>query len=101
MTKTERKIYMQELNKEVFQITDEGIIFMDYLLTDFSTLIKYIDEDNCMLIFDSKESYNNLKQEISQYLREICSIELEEKVIKFIAEEWLQQVSIIDYISHD
>ena len=92
---------MQELNKEVFQITDEGIIFMDYLLTDFSTLIKYIDEDNCMLIFDSKESYNNLKQEISQYLREICSIELEEKVIKFIAEEWLQQVSIIDYISHD
>lgn len=92
---------MQELNKEVFQITNEGIIFMDYLPADFSTLIKYIDEDNCILIFDSKESYNNLKQEISQYLREICSIELEEKVIKFIAEEWLQQVSFIDYISHD
>ena len=99
--KIERKIYMQELNKEVFQITNEGIIFMDYLPADFSTLIKYIDEDNCILIFDSKESYNNLKQEISQYLREICSIELEEKVIKFIAEEWLQQVSFIDYISHD
>ena len=99
--KIERRIYMQETNKEVFQISDEGIIFMDYLPADFSTLIKYIDEDNCMLIFDSKESYNNLKQEISQYLREICSIELEEKVIKFIAEEWLQQVSIIDYISHD
>ena len=101
MTKTEKRIYMQEPNKEVFQISDEGIIFMDYLPADFSTLIKYIVEDNCMLIFDSKESYNNLKQEISQYLREICSIELEEKVIKFIAEEWLQQVSIIDYISHD
>ena len=92
---------MQDKNKEVFQISDEGIIFMDYLPADFSTLIKYIEEDNCMLIFDSKESYNNLKQEISQYLREICSIELEEKVIKFIAEEWLQQVSIIDFISHD
>lgn len=92
---------MQEPNKEVFQISDEGIIFKDYLPADFSTLIKYIDEDNCMLIFDSKESYNNLKQEISQYLRKICCIELEEKVIKFIAEEWLQQVSIIDYISHD
>lgn len=92
---------MQEPNKEVFEISDEGIIFMDYLPADFSTLIKYIEEDNCMLIFDSKESYDNLKQEISQYLRENCSIELEEKVIKFIAEEWLQQVSIIDYISHD
>lgn len=99
--KIERKICMEETNKEVFQISDEGIIYMDYLPADFSTLIKYIDEDNCMLIFDSKESYNNLKQEISQYLREICCIELEEKVIKFIAEEWLQQVSIIDYISHD
>lgn len=92
---------MEETNKEVFQISDEGIIYMDYLPADFSTLIKYIEEDNCMLIFDSKESYNNLKQEISQCLREICCIELEEKVIKFIAEEWLQQVSIIDYISHD
>lgn len=101
MTKTERRIYMQELNKEVFQISDEGIIFMGYLPADFSTLIKYIDEDNCMLIFDSKESYNNLKQEISQYLREICCIELEDKVIKFIAEEWSQQISIIDYLSHD
>lgn len=101
MMKIERKICMEETNKEVFQISDEGIIYMDYLPADFSTLIKYIDEDNCMLIFDSKESYNNLKQKISQYLREICCIELEEKVIKFITEEWLQQVSIIDYISYD
>lgn len=92
---------MQGQYKEVFQISDEGIIFMDYLPADFSTLIKHIDEGDCILIFDSEESYKNLKQEISQYLREICCIELEEKVIKFIAEEWIQQVSIIDYISHD
>ena len=92
---------MEEQIKEIVRITDEGIIFMDYLPADFSVLIEYIEKDNCILIFDSKESYNNLKQEISQYLREICCIELEEKVIKFIAEEWLQQVSIIDYISHD
>lgn len=92
---------MEEQIKEIVRITDEGIIFMDYLPADFSSLIEYIEKDNCILIFDSKESYNNLKQEISQNLREICCIELEEKVIKFIAEEWLQQVSIIDYISHD
>ena len=92
---------MEEQIKEIVRITDEGIIFMDYIPADFSALIEYIEKDNCILIFYSKESYNNLKQEISQYLREICCIELEEKVIKFIAEEWLQQVSIIDYISHD
>ena len=92
---------MQEQNKEVFQISDEGIIFMDYLPTDFSTLIKHIDENDCILIFDSEESYNNLKQEILQYLRENCCIELENKVIKFIAEEYSQQVKILNYISND
>ena len=31
----------------------------------------------------------------------ICCIELENKVIKFIAEEWSQQVKILNYISYD
>lgn len=92
---------MQETNKQVFQISDEGIIFMDYLPADFSTLIKHINENDCVLIFDSQESYKNLKQEILQYLREICCIELENKVNKFIAEEWSQQVKILNYISYD
>lgn len=92
---------MEEQNKEVFQISDEGIITMDYLLADFSTLVEHITKNNCILIFNSKEAYDNLKQEISQYLREICNIELEDRVNKFIAEEWSQQVSIIDYLSHD
>lgn len=92
---------MQEQNKEVFQISDEGIITINYLPAGFSTLVEHIAKNNCILIFDSKESYDNLKQKISQYLREICCIELEDRVIKFIAEEWSQQVSIIDYISHD
>ena len=92
---------MQEQNKEVFEISDEGIIFLDYLTADFSTLIKHIAEDNCMLIFDTEEAYDNLKSNMAQFVRKSCSIELGEKVIKFIAEEWLQQVSIIDYISHD
>ena len=92
---------MQEQNKEVFEISDEGIIFMDYLPADYSTLVKHINDNDCMLIFDSEESYNNLKQEIIRYLREICCIELENKVIKFIAEEWSQQVKILNYISHD
>ena len=92
---------MQEQNKEVFEISDEGIIFMDYLPADFSTLVEHINDNDCMLIFDSEESYNNLKQEIIRYLREICCIELENKVIKFIAEEWSQQVKILNYISHD
>ena len=50
---------MEEQIKEIVRITDEGIIFMDYLPADFSALIEYIEKDNCILIFD-----NNLKQDI-------------------------------------
>lgn len=83
---------MQEQNKEVIQVSEEGIMFIDYLPTDFPTLINLIADDNCKLIFYAEESYNNLQQEISKFIRENCSIELGNKVIKFIADEYSQQV---------
>lgn len=92
---------MQEQNKETIQVSEEGILFMDYLPCDFTTLINLIAEDNCMLIFDCQEAYNKLQSEITKFVRKTCSIELGEKVIKFIAEEYSQQVEIINYISHD
>lgn len=92
--KTERKIYMQEQNKAVIQVSEEGIMFIDYLPTDFQDLINLIAEDNCKLIFYTEESYNNLQHGISQFIRENCSIELGNKVIKFIADEYSQQVQI-------
>lgn len=92
---------MEETNKEVATITDEGIVVIDYLIADYTVLIKLIEKDNCMLMFDSEEAYNNLVQGIYQYIRENCTIELGERIIKFIAEEWSQQVGILNYISHD
>lgn len=92
---------MQEQNKEVIQVSEEGILYLDFLPCDFSTLIDLIAEDNCMLIFDTEEAYNNLKREMALFVRKTCSIELGEKVIKFIADEYSQQVQIINYISHD
>ena len=92
---------MQETNREVINVSDEGILFMDYLLTDYSTLINLIEENKCMLTFDSKEALDNLLLGIGEYIRENCSIELGNKVVKFIAEEYSQQVEIINYICHD
>lgn len=92
---------MEETNKEVVAITDEGIVVIDNLIADYTVLIKLIEKDNCMLMFDSEEAYNNLVQGIYQYIRENCTIELEERIIKFIAEEWSQQVEFLNYISHD
>lgn len=85
---------MQEPNKEVIRVSEEGILFMNYLPCDFTSLINLIAEDNCILIYDTKEAYNKLQSEISKYVRQICSIELGERVIKFITEQYTQQVLI-------
>lgn len=92
---------MQDRNKEVVTITDEGIVYIDYLVADYTILINLIASDNCIIVFDSEEAYNSLKRNLGQYIKNVCSIELAEHIMKFIAEEWLQQVSIIDFISHD
>lgn len=92
---------MQDRNKEVVTITDEGIVYIDYLVADYTILVNLIASDNCIIVFDSEEAYNNLKENLGQYIKNVCSIELAEHIMKFIAEEWLQQVSIIDFISHD
>lgn len=92
---------MQGSSKEVVAITDEGIVYIDYLVADYTMLVNLIASDNCILVFDSEEAFNNLKENLGQYIKNVCSIELAEHIMKFIAEEWLQQVSIIDFISHD
>lgn len=92
---------MQDRNKEVVTITDEGIVYIDYLVADYTILVNLIASNNCIIVFDSEEAYSNLKENLGQYIKNVCSIELAEHIMKFIAEEWLQQVSIIDFISHD
>ena len=92
---------MQGRNKEVVTITDEGIVYIDYLVADYTILVNLIASDNCIIVFDSEEAFSNLKENLGQYIKNVCSIELAEHIMKFIAEEWLQQVSIIDFISHD
>lgn len=99
--RTERKIYMQEQNKEVITITDEGIVIMDYLVADYEILVNRIVNKSCILLFDSKEAFETLNLLLEPFLKDRMTIELAEYIKKFIAEEWSQQVSIIDYLSHD
>lgn len=92
---------MQDRSKEVVTITDEGIVTIDYLIADYTMLVNLIASDNCILIFDSEEAFNNLKENLGQYIKNVCSIELAEHIMKFIADEYNQQVSFLNYIEHD
>lgn len=92
---------MQDRSKEVVTITDEGIVYIDYLVADYTILVNLIASDNCIIIFDSEEAYNNLKENLGQYIKNVCSIELAEHIMKFIADEYNRQVSFLNYIEHD
>lgn len=92
---------MQGSSKEVVTITDEGIVYIDYLVADYTILVNLIASDNCILVFDSEEAFNSLKENLGQYIKNVCSIELAEHIMKFIADEYNQQVSFLNYIEHD
>lgn len=60
---------MQDRNKEVVTITDEGIVYIDYLVADYTILVNLIASDNCIIVFDSEEAYSNLKENLGQYIK--------------------------------
>lgn len=92
---------MQDRSKEVVTITDEGIVSIDYLIADYTILVNLIASDNCILVFDSEEAFYSLKENLGQYIKNVCSIELAEHIMKFIADEYNRQVSFLNYIEHD
>ena len=85
---------MQDRNKEVVRISDEGFIFIDYLLANYTILVNLIASNNCILLFDSEEAFNSLNELIQPFINDRCSYELAIYIKKFIAEQYAQQVSI-------
>lgn len=92
---------MEETNKEVVTITDEGIVIIDYLVADYEMLVNLIVSNKCTLIFDSEEAFNTLNELLEPFLKDRMTYTLALPIKKFIAEEWSQQVEILNYISHD
>lgn len=84
---------MQEQAKIIIRITDEGIIFCDYLVMSYDELLHLIVQERCKIIFDSEDAFQNLKNGIEPYIEEIYCIQLAEEIEKFIAEQYALQVS--------
>lgn len=84
---------MEEQSKIIIRITDEGIIFGDYLVMEYDELIHLIVQEECKIIFDSEEAFQNLKNGIEPYIEEIYCIQLAAEIEKFIAEQYALQVS--------
>lgn len=55
---------MEEQNKIIVRITDEGIIIGDFLMMVYEELIHLIEQKECKIIFDSEDAFQNLKNGI-------------------------------------
>ena len=84
---------MEEQSKIIIRITDEGIIISDYLVMGYDELLHLIVQEECNIIFDSEEAFQNLKKGIEPYIEEIYCIQLATEIEKFIAEQYALQVS--------
>lgn len=84
---------MEEQNKIIVRITDEGIIISDYLVMGYDELLHLIVKEECKIIFDSEDAFQNLKNGIEPYIEEIYCIQLATEIEKFIAEQYALQVS--------
>ena len=84
---------MEEQGKIIIRITDEGIIICNYLVMSYDELLHLIVLERCIIIFDSEDAFQNLKNGIEPYIEEIYCIELAAEIEKFIAEQYALQVS--------
>ena len=83
---------MEEQNKIIIRITDEGIIICDYIVMGYDELLHQIVQERCKIIFDSEDAFQNLKNGIEPYIEEIYCIQLAIEIKKFIAEQYALQV---------
>ena len=83
---------MEEQSKIIIRITDEGIIICDYLVIGYDELLHLIVLEECKIVFDSEEAFQNLKNGIEPYIEEIYCIQLATEIEKFIAEQYALQV---------
>ena len=84
---------MEEQSKIIIRITDESIIIGDYLVMGYDELLHLIVQEECKIIFDSEDAFQNLKNGIGPYIEEIYCIQLASEIEKFIAEQYALQVS--------
>lgn len=87
---------MQENNKTVVEVSDEGIIFVDYLAVDYEFLFNLIINKSCHLDIASMRSYLNLTMGMQDWMKENKTIEEYNEVSDFISNEYKASVEQIN-----
>lgn len=87
---------MHENNKTVVEVSDEGIIFVDYLAADYEFLFNLIINKSCNLDIASMRAYLNLTMGMQDWMKENKTIEEYNEVSDFISNEYKASVEQIN-----
>lgn len=83
---------MDENNETIVEVTDEGIIFVDYLIADYEFLFNLIMNKSCHLEIASEEGYLALTLSMQNWMFENKSVEEYQEVTNFIKGEYKTSV---------
>lgn len=89
---------MAKNKKEVIGITDEGIIIVDGLVSDFEYLYDKIKTESCYIVMSSKASYLCLLVPFEQWLSERVSEEEFKSTVAYIKNEWQRNLEWIKMV---
>ena len=92
MMLTKKKISMHENDKTMVEVTDEGIIFVDYLAADYEFLFNLIINKSCHLDIASLGAYLKLTMGMQDWMKENKTIEEYNEVSNFICNEYKANV---------
>lgn len=79
---------MDENNKTIVEVTDEGVIYIDYLTADYEFLFNLIINESCHLYIASVRAYLNLTMGMQDWMKENKTIEEYNEVSDFIYNEY-------------
>lgn len=79
---------MDEDNKTMVEVTDEGIIFVDYLAADYEFLFNLIINKSCHLDIASVGAYLKLTMGMQDWMKDNKTIEEYNEVSNFIKNEY-------------
>ena len=83
-------------DKTMVEVSDEGIIFVDYLAADYEFLFNLIINKSCHLDIASVEAYLKLTMGMQDWMKENKTIEEYNEVSNFISNEYKDSIEQIN-----
>lgn len=87
---------MHENNKTIVKVSDEGVIYIDYLTADYEFLFNLIIIKSCHIDIASMRAYLNLTMGMQDWMKENKTIEEYNEVSNFISNEYKDSIEQIN-----